>query len=282
LLVSFSRSGRSPESFEVIRIGAERYPGYRQLLVTCNGDGELIHLFSSTANFDFVALHPASCDQGLAMTSSFSSMVLCGQILASLGDPRAYLEGARRLASLGRALLPSCLDLVQSMPLDEIRRVCVLGNGALNGAAAEGALKVLEMTDGQIATLAETFLGVRHGPLSFVDESSLAVFLISGQGLRRRYERDLMTEVKAKGLGRYRVAMGYQIAPEERELVDAVIDLSEYSADVIADDLLPPAAVILPQLLALQLSLNAGLDPDNPSRRGAINRVVEGVTIHRH
>jgi tagatose-6-phosphate ketose/aldose isomerase len=151
----------------------------------------------------------------------------------------------------------------------------------LHGAAREGALKIMEMTDGQVATISESFLGVRHGPLSFIDEDTLVVYFVSSGTMRRNYERDLMQEIQNKHLGAWRIALGFDLS-EMAGLFDEQIDLLKCFPDLqIPDDARPPLDVLLPQVLALVFSLDLDLDPDNPSRRGAINRVVQGVRIHR-
>jgi len=278
LVISFSRSGRSPESFEVTRAVSDNFPTYRQLLITTDQASELFEHFSNTANASVLGLHPASCDKGLAMTSSFTSMVIAGQALAFLGKPDQYLEHVKGLSLLGSQVLNQAIAIVGRLKLDEIRRACVLGNGDLYGTALEGALKMLELTDGRISTLAETFLGVRHGPLSFCDSQTLIVYLVSSHPTKRKYEKDLMQEVRDKRLGACRLGLGCQLA--ELEGLFEGIDLSCVSAYPVPDDLRPPLDVILPQVLALRMSLALGFNPDNPSNRGAISRVVQGVTIH--
>jgi len=278
LVISFSRSGGSPESFEVTRAVSDSFPNYRQLLITCDLDSRLSRHFAVTANTSVLGVHPAACDKGLAMTSSFTSMIIAGQALAFLGQPDSYLEHVNGLATLGCQVLDHSVEALSRVKVNEIRRACVLGNGVLYGAALEGALKMLELTDGRISTLSETFLGVRHGPLSFVDSQTMVIYLVSSHPTTRKYEKDLMQEIRDKQLGYKRLAIGCQLS-ELEGLFDG-IDLACVSAYPISDDLRPPLDVIVPQVLALKLSLALGFDVDNPSNRGAINRVVQGVTIH--
>jgi tagatose-6-phosphate ketose/aldose isomerase len=281
LVISFSRSGSSPESFEAARIVRERFPEYRQLLITCAGQSGLAKMFEETPNASVLALHPDSCDKGLAMTGSFTTMLIAGQSLGFLGRPADYSEHVAGLSLFAGDLLDAAVLLSYSIGLKEILRACLLGNGGLHGAAREGALKIMEMTDGQVATISESFLGVRHGPLSFIDEDTLVVYFVSSGTMRRNYERDLMQEIQNKHLGAWRIALGFDLS-EMAGLFDEQIDLLKCFPDLqIPDDARPPLDVLLPQVLALVFSLDLDLDPDNPSRRGAINRVVQGVRIHR-
>jgi tagatose-6-phosphate ketose/aldose isomerase len=235
-------------------------------------------MYSDTPNSTVLALHPASCDQGLAMTSSFTSMVIAAQALGFLASCDAYLEHVFTLCELGSDILARAVQACEAVDWNHIRRGCLLANGDLNGAAMEGALKMLEMTDGRIATISNSFLGVRHGPLSFLDPHTLVLYFISTQSRWRRYELDLIKEVQNKDLGGYRIAVGCDLA-ECEGLVEERIEIPA-PPDGLADDLRPPLDVLVPQVLALRLGLAAGLNPDNPSRRGAISRVVQGVTIH--
>jgi len=130
------------------------------------------------------------------------------------------------------------------------------------------------MTAGKIATLAETYLGLRHGPMSFLEPETLVLCFVSSEVRRRRYELDLIEELRAKRLGRL-----VGLAPPEVDgaLFDLVITTE---ASSLADYLRTPAEIIFAQMLACHASLAFGLDPDNPSPAGVIHRVVEGVRIY--
>ena len=138
----------------------------------------------------------------------------------------------------------------------------------------------MEMTDGTVVTLAETFMGVRHGPMSFLNQETVVIFFLSSDAKARRYELDLVRSAHAKDLGLRRIAVGYDLGGEVAGLVDDLVELSGQDERVIEDGFRPPLDVMVAQLLALRLSLALGLDPDNPSPRGVISRVVEGVRIY--
>ena len=160
---------------------------------------------------------------------------------------------------------------------ERFTKFCFLGTGALRAVAVESALKVLELTAGRVYTWSESYLGVRHGPLSAVDDETLVLGFLSGDGRRRAYELDLLREVGAKGLAAKIVAVWPSEVPR-----DAGFDES-LSLGLAAgfDDLhRPPLDVIFGQLFGLFNSLGQGLKPDTPSPKGAITRVVERVRIH--
>ena len=214
------------------------------------------------------------------MTSSFTSMVLAAQML-TFSDPSQALDHAEMISHVAESFLEQVPAVARRVAGLNPQRVCLLGARELFGAASEGALKILELTDGRIPTLAETYLGVRHGPLSFLNRSTALVCLVSSEHSSRHYERDLIAEVKEKELAENTVGSGYELDSRTRSSIDEWIEMTSFDERRVSDEFRPPVDAILPQLLGLSLSLRAGLDPDNPSPRGAINRVAEGVTIYQ-
>ncbi len=236
-VLSLSRSGDSPEAIAVV----EKIPWARHIAITCNAEGAL----ARHPRVQAIVLDPRTNDRGLAMTSSFSNMVLAGIALVRPQQAEAALP------ELTAVQFPD----VSSEPVPE--RFVALASGPLFGAAREAALKVTEMTAGHVAALAETYLGLRHGPMSFLRADTPVLCFASNDPARRRYEDDLMAELCAKRLGR--------IMRIERAL---------------ADELRTPADVVFAQCLAFHYSIALGLNPDNPSPGGVINRVVQGVRIY--
>ena len=277
LWVSFSRSGDSPEGVAVIEAALERHPTVHHLIVTCNGGGRMAREFGGHENVLLLVLDDAVNDRGLAMTSSFSNMVVAGQCLAHVRDLAPYGRVVEELAARGEEFLGAAADAAAALAAERFRKFCFLGTGSLRAVAVESALKVLELTAGRVYTWSESFLGVRHGPLSAVDGETLVVGFLSGDGRRGAYELDLLREVKGKGLAGRIVAVGPGPGPRSGE-VDASLPLGLAGG---FDDLYrPPLDVIFGQLLGLFSSLGQGLKPDTPSPKGAISRVVAGVQIH--
>jgi tagatose-6-phosphate ketose/aldose isomerase len=160
------------------------------------------------------------------------------------------------------------------------KRAVFLGSGAGFGAARESALKMLEMTAGQVAAMAETYLGLRHGPMSYVHPDTLVVCFLSSDATVRAYECDLMCELDQKNVGMMKVIVGERVPSEIVREHDVVIDCpglshaGEHAAAVID--------VVVGQLLGLFRCLREGLRPDSPSESGVINRVVQNFALHFH
>jgi tagatose-6-phosphate ketose/aldose isomerase len=148
----------------------------------------------------------------------------------------------------------------------------------LNGVARESALKLLELTAGRVISGSESFLGVRHGPLSALDGKALLVGLVSSDPRVRRYELDLLREVQQKKLAEEVVVIAQRPEPELREVSSALLGIE--MPEQVSDDHLAPVMVLFGQLLGLYSSLAQGLKPDAPSPGGVINRVVSGVEMH--
>jgi tagatose-6-phosphate ketose/aldose isomerase len=230
-----------------------------------------------------LVLDPATNDRGLAMTSSYSNMVVAGQALAYLDNLEGYSAMLEQLVQSAKSLLPQAADEAAKLAKSGFTRVCFLGSGALMATAAESALKVQELTAGRIFTMSQSFLGLRHGPLSFLDQQTLVVAYLALDAGTRAYECDLLRELREKELGVTVAATGFALTPEIREMAQVVLELGQENGigrHTPPDALRPPLDVIFGQLLGLFFSLEAGLKPDTPSPSGAISRVVSHVKIH--
>lgn len=266
-VVSLARSGDSPESAAVVeRVRALR-PEILQVAIVCNKDGAL-----SRMNLDgLIPLDPRTNDKSLVMTSSFSNLVLGGLILA---QPEAAAATVDEFSKRAAALLPGIDQACQRAVTHIHDRIVVLSSSPLLGWAREAGLKSMEMTAGRFPLLTETYLGLRHGPMSFVKSDTFVLCLLSSDPVRRLYEADLLRELRAKKIG-YLVGIADPAASEG--LFDAVIPAVAPTAN---DALRTPYEILGPQLLGYHLSLRIGLNPDSPSPEGVINRVVQGVIIH--
>jgi len=276
LWISFSRSGDSSEGVAVLETALAVHPRIKHLIVTCNDAGRMARAFKDE-NVLSIVLDDAVNDRGLAMTSSFSNMVIVAQALAHIRTLPHYALIVERLADAATQILPSTAGICEQLVQAGFTKTCFLGTGALKGAAIESGLKVLELTGGRVVSFAESFLGLRHGPLSAIDDDTLVVGFLSSDARRRQFELDLLREIVDKRLTSKYLAV-YPRTPEDRFPPEHSLFLGLQHD--LADFYLPPLAVVVGQLLGFFASLKVGLRPDEPSPRGAISRVVEHVTIH--
>ena len=277
LWISFSRSGDSPEAVAVVERAIELHPGIAHLVVTCNAEARLIAVCKEAARSCVVVLDDAVNDRSLAMTSSFTNMVLIGQCLAHAWSIEEYSAIVERLVRSGRDFLPRAEKEAERIASLGFSRLCVVGTGSLAGVAKESALKVLEMTAGRMKTMSETVLGLRHGPMAALDAETLFLCFVSGDGRRGKYARDLLREVEEKGVTAERIAVGPASAREE---IAPYCESYLAVEDDIADAYRPVLDVIFGQMLGMYCSVARDLKPDSPSPGGVINRVVQKFGIY--
>ena len=279
LLVSVARSGDSPESGAAVSLVRNAEPQMRQLAITCNSAGHLATTYRDDDRVRVILLDDVVNDRSVVMTSSVTNMVLAARFVGMWRTPERYRPLCERLSTACARILESGLDLLPRVAATGFRRAVYLGSGSRFGAARESALKMLEMTAGRVSTLCETYLGLRHGPLSYVDDDTLIVCFFSSDPLLRAFESDLVRELNQKQLGRAKVILGENIPKELLREGDTVIECPELLE--IGDENAPVLDIVLGQLLATFRCLGEGLRPDNPSEHGVINRVVAGFTMHQ-
>lgn len=150
LLISFGRSGNSPESVAAVELANQFVPECYHLPITCNEAGAL---YQNAINSDnaFALLMPAEThDRGFAMTSSITTMM--ASCLAVFAPETINSQTFRDVADRCRAILTSLGDFSEGVfGYAPWKRIVYLGSGGLQGAARESALKVLELTAGKLA-----------------------------------------------------------------------------------------------------------------------------------
>jgi len=279
-MISFSRSGNSPESIGALLIAEKFCPSISHIIVTCNKNGRLAKLGREKENTLLLILSEETNDKGLAMTSSFTTMLMTSQFLAHINDPEEYEPIIRDLSEATRILFKDYSSLIKETAESNFNRAIFLGSSCLHGCAVESSLKLQEMTGGRIICKADTFLGVRHGPEAVINERTLVIYFLSTDTFVRRYELDLMEDVKTKDLGMKKIVVCDKMNREIEECVDYGIEFNKDGAFSIPDFYRPLMDVTIGQLLGLFKSLALGLKPDNPSEKGVITRVVKGVRIY--
>ncbi|MEO7208395.1 MAG: SIS domain-containing protein [Steroidobacteraceae bacterium] len=272
LLVSFARSGNSPESVAAVMVVEQAVSECYHLIVTCNREGDLSRRAQGARNAHVLILPEETNDRGFAMTSSFSGMLLAAATaFGLLRDTNASLY-----AQWARDILGMALPLATSLAGAGFERVVYLGSNECKGLAREAGLKMLELSDGKVITLAETPLGFRHGPKTIVNRKTLVVMFLSNEPYARRYEIDVLKELRADGIAARVVAIdaggGEDAAHVER--------LPVPGAAAAADLALCLPYAVFAQLLAFMQSLALKLKPDLPNAKGVVNRVVQGFDIY--
>jgi tagatose-6-phosphate ketose/aldose isomerase len=279
LLVSLARSGNSPESRAIVDRTLANAPEAQHLVITCNRGGALATAYDRVPGVRAVVLDEKTDDRSLVMTSSFTNLVLAGQALGRLGALDGYRARSAQLAAAAARIIEDGSDALARAARAAYRSVVYLGSGCRLATAREAALKMLEMTSGSVWTLPETYLGLRHGPMSAVHADTLLVAFLSSSPLVRAYELDLLHELGRKRLGARRVVVGSGVPAEAAPGTDDVV-VECGAAGEIADAELVLLDAVVGQLLAFFRCLQLGLRPDTPSDDGVITRVVDSFRIH--
>jgi tagatose-6-phosphate ketose/aldose isomerase len=277
LWISFSRSGDSPEGVAVMEQAIQLCPTISHLVVTCNAQARMIAVCKKAGHACVVVLDDAVNDRSLAMTSSFTNMIVMGQCLAHAWSIEEYSTLIERMVCGGRDFLLSAEKEAERVALRGFSRVCLVGTGSLASVAKESALKVLEMTAGQIKTMSETVLGLRHGPMAALDKQTLFLCFVSGEKRRAKYASDLLCEIGEKGIVAERIAVGPRA---QRAEIEPYCESYLAVEDNIPDAYRPVLDVMFGQLLGLYCSVARELKPDSPSPGGVINRVVKKFRIY--
>jgi tagatose-6-phosphate ketose/aldose isomerase len=278
LMVSVARSGDSPESVGALALMLKAEPRFRHLVLTCNRQGSLASTFREDSRVTVIALDDCTNDRSLVMTSSFTNLVMAARFLGLIDEPARYLSICNALSRTASALLQEHFGMLAQVGKAPFRRVLFLGSGPRFAVARETALKMLEMTAGRVTTSCETYLGLRHGPMSAVNEDTLIVCFLSTEPKVQAYESEVLRELAQKQLGLFRLMVGKDVPKELVCAKDIVI--SYQGAEELADNDMPVLDAVVGQLMAFFRCLQEGLQPDSPSQSGVIHRVVRGFPLH--
>lgn len=275
LFISYGRSGNSPESVGSVNAANTATNRAYHLFITCNKDGALAKLANGNDRILAIELPEETNDLGFAMTSSFTNMLLTTVLCFNLNQLDVYEDKINGLAqSVENQLFNHAEYLREVVDEFDFERIIYLGSACMKGFAQESSLKVLELTQGRVSTLFDTLTGFRHGPKSFINNKSLIVIYLSDDEFTRKYEIDLINELKSQQKG-YKILVinhkeiniktDYNIHCEYNELPMVLVGLK---------------MIMIAHMIAFFKSLSLGITVDNPCPTGEVNRVVTGVTIY--
>lgn len=276
LLVSFGRSGSSPESIAVVELAERLLRECHQLVFTCNERGMLYERCRERGNSLAILLPEETHDQSFAMTSSFTAMMLAAALAFQGVGP-----GGLRVAEIARAaqqVLDEQNQRLRALAQHGYSRVVYLGSNGLKALARESALKLLELTDGKVVAAYDSPLGFRHGPKTIVTGHTLVFVFVSNDAYTRRYDLDLLRELRDEALAGRVIALTAQA--DDALTKGEALHLSQM--EHAGDEELSFPFIVCAQLYAFHRALALGNRPDQPNDSGTVSRVVRGVTIHSH
>jgi len=276
LLISFARSGNSPESIKAVQLADQLNKNVFHFIITCNEEGTLAR---DKPDKSYVLLLPKETnDKSLAMTSSFSSMLLSILILADLINKEDFSEKVNVAAEYADIILNQSASLLKEIAKTKFERAIFLGSGPMRGIAQESHLKLQELTDGRVVCKFDSFLGFRHGPRAVINDKSIIIYLFSNQKYINQYEIDLVNSIEKNRNGILRLGV------MERDIEGIHLKQKIVYSDScrLEDAYLSLCHVIPAQMLGFYKSLEFGFKPDSPSESGTISRVVQGVNLYSY
>ncbi|MDN3017439.1 SIS domain-containing protein [Paenibacillus sp. BSR1-1] len=277
LLISFARSGNSPESVAAVELAEQMITDLYQITIACSKEGKLAQRAIGDDSNLLLLMPERSNDQGFAMTGSYTCMTLTALLIfdsVSVEEKLSIVETIRRM---GQSVISRGAD-IERMIASDFERIIYLGSGGFEGLAREAQLKILELTAGKIATSFDSSLGFRHGPKSFVNEKAAVFLFVSNHPYTRQYDLDMLNELRQDQIAGYICA----IAVDGETNYTGDTFLFDSDARIIPDAYMSLPYVMIGQTIALLASIKVGNTPDTPSPSGTVNRVVQGVTIHEY
>ena len=277
LLVSFARSGNSPESIAALNLGRQIVDDFYHLAITCAPEGKLAQMTKNDEHNYLLLMPSKSNDQGFAMTGSFTCMMLSAILIFDNLDSdteKAYIDA---IIEMGRNVIDR-KDEIHELINKDFNRVVYLGSGGLGDLTQEAQLKLLELTAGKIATGYDSAMGFRHGPKSFIDENTLIFVFVSNNEYTRKYDIDVLEEISGDKIAKLTCAI---LVENENNFSGKTFGF-ENKYNELPDVYLAFPYILFGQTISLFTSVKVNNKPDTPSPTGTVNRVVKGVIIHEY
>lgn len=204
----------------------------------------------------------AGRENGVASTKAFVTQVTALELIATWFSARRNQEGSRRqhlIDDLRRLStnLKSALELRElyrqiAESLIDCQHAFILGKGPAEAIAREGALKIKEIT----YLHAEGYAGgaLKHGPFALIEPGTV-VFLIILSDEHGSLMRTAAEEVRARGARTIIITDDLNLATG---IADEIIPIPQ-------DGVLTALTAVIPfQLIAYELAIARGLNPDKP------------------
>jgi len=279
LLVSFARSGNSPESIATFTMMEKYVKNLNHLVITCNQEGKLAQLANQNPDNLVFVLPAKANDQGFAMTSSYSGMIIAAALIFLIDDFPKMSQKIKVVSQTAQKAMEDNFQQLQTIAKINHQRIVFLGSGVYKGLAQEAHLKVLELSAGEVNAFFNTPVGFRHGPKSILNQATIVFFLMNQEPYARQYDLDLLTELASQRQLDKIVVLDQLNDDDVRQKSDFYFSNLSQEKDNLMNALVDATLV---QLYAFFKSLSLEKTPDNPWPSGFVNRVVQGVVIHTY
>lgn len=278
LLISFARSGNSPESAGAVQYARKKIKTLFEAAIICDDSSKLYNTTAENSDNLILVMPRGANDKGFAMTVSFTCMLLAGFALL---NHEKIDELVKDISLLSENLSKSSIDLsamAQKYAKKDFGRAAYLASGGFKGLAHEGSLKMMELSNGRVCASFDSATGFRHGPKTVIKDNALSLHFISNDPFTSRYDMDLLAEVYKEKNKNFILAIRGDNAKEVE--ADDVVTLTSGGYDFATSLCIGINALVFFQILAMFKSLELGITTDNPSPSGQVNRVVKGVIVY--
>ena len=276
LLISFARSGNSPESDGAVHVARKLVKNLYEVAIVCGGDSKLYKTTLESDKSLVLVMPKGTNDKAFAMTSSVSTMTLAGFALLNPDKTDEIISDITNLAALVEKNGPIMYKAATDCTAWDFERTWYLGSGPLAHLAKEAALKMMELSNGAVVAGSNSSAEFRHGPKTVVCPKALTVHFISNNSFTAKYDMDLLNELCREREGNKVVALN--VKPLEGP--DLTITYNSEKFGIGADIAVGMQGLVFMQMLSMNKSIALGLPTDNPSPKGLVNRVVQGVTVY--
>ncbi|MCL2188417.1 MAG: SIS domain-containing protein [Defluviitaleaceae bacterium] len=275
LLISFARSGNSPESVGAVEYARKMVKDLYEIAIVCDGTSKLANASRETDKQLVLVMPEGTNDKGFAMTSSVSSMMLAGIAVLCAERYDEICAEIPKIAEVVEKRGQTFANSAKEYAAFGFERAWYLGSGANFALVQEGALKMMELTNGQVVSGCNSATEFRHGPKTVMNDKTLTIHFISPNAFTQKYDEDLLKELYEQRNGNWVVALGITHEKIEHHVLEIEAGFAH-----CADIAVGLQGLVFMQLLSMFTSLQLGVPTDNPSPSGLVNRVVQGVTVY--
>lgn len=281
LLISYARSGESPESTAAVNFAEKKISNLWHIIIVCDKNSTLAKKGYALEKALVLDMPEETCDRGFAMTSSVSCMMLSSWCVFHYQELETYAGYVKALADSMEKQMDGFYQSAMEIAKVPYRRIIWLGCGAMRGLAREACVKSMELTDGYVHAGYDAATGFRHGPKTVVNDETITIHFLSNDPYTRQYEVDFIKEmtnqkeknvvvsVKAADFKEGALGEDYEVVYEKPSELPPKTEMGVY---------IP--SLVFSQLLSMHKSLEQHFKTDSPCEKGGVNRVVQGIVIY--
>lgn len=260
LVITYSRSGNTPETNYCHRIINNYITTVYNLVITCTDNSTLYTMCQSESNTLIVTLPEAANDKALAMTSGYTSMIFSTILLSELDNLSFITSNLHFVLSYSKELLSSLWSKIYGIVQSNPDRIIFLGTDELSGLSNYCALNILKLTNRKVYSLSLNPKFLANDIFPFIDENSLVVLFHSNKTTNLEYERTFLNGLK-------NVNKNCTICIVSEAPVNITSNVEEFilsSESNLSDCFSSMCFAFFGQILAYLYSLHLKLKVDNP------------------